>query len=167
MHVLNVKLQGRNNLITDNLPFQIIVKWFCTLLRVHSKHTKSQIENHNINISKYISGMNILQAVLDHFSEMLTEWSSISLFTTRWSLPQQKTDALDRNIPLNHNAILKREMCKNFLQSTQLMTLMTSSFGSYCLMKIVLISVNLYCTVQYLPVNKSFINNRQQSQFIT
>jgi hypothetical protein len=104
LHVLNVKLQGRNKLLnnlTNNSLFKFRVKLFFTLLRDHSKHIKSQTENHNINISKYISKINIFQIVLNsHFSGILTEVSNISLFTNPLSIPEQKTDVLDTNITM-------------------------------------------------------------------
>jgi hypothetical protein len=44
------------------------LKLFCTPLREnYFEHLKSQIENRNINFSKYISKINILQEEFDSF----------------------------------------------------------------------------------------------------
>jgi hypothetical protein len=69
------------------------------LSRDHSKHIKSQTQNHNIDITKYISKINILQIVLDsHFSEIFIEGSYISSFTNPLPISEQKTHILNTNI---------------------------------------------------------------------
>jgi hypothetical protein len=65
----------------------------------HFEHLKSQIEKHNINFSKYISKINILQeAYNSRFSEFLREESKISLLTNPFSIYEENIDALDTNI---------------------------------------------------------------------